>query len=178
MALYWQYMDTPIGQMVAAASDKGICMLEFLKEGAVDAFAAIQKLAEILQAVPEENVHPYFGALQSQLKAYFEGHLKQFDLPLAQPGTTFQQGVWSGLLKIPYGVTRTYMQQAIALNNPKAIRAVGHANGQNRIAIIVPCHRVIGANGQLTGYAGGLWRKQALQAHEQKHTGNYQLKLL
>ncbi len=176
--LYWQYTDTPIGKMVAATTNKGICMLEFLESGGREVAVKIQKLADALQASPEENTHPYLTKLANQLGAYFSGQLKQFDLPLTQPGTAFQQGVWSELLNIPYGVTRTYMQQAIALNNPKAIRAVAHANGQNKIAIIVPCHRVIGTNGQLTGYAGGLWRKQELLLHEQKHSGSYQLTLL
>lgn len=102
-----------------------------------------------------------------QLDAYFAGKLRAFDLPLAPQGTEFQRAVWDALLKIPYGVTRSYGQQAAAINNPQAVRAVGLANGRNPIAIIIPCHRVIGANGSLTGYGGGMERKKLLLDLEQ-----------
>ncbi len=97
-----------------------------------------------------------------QLDAYFAGKLRRFDLPLAPRGTPFQQRVWAALLNIPYGATRSYGQQAAVIGSPKAVRAVGLANGRNPIAIIIPCHRVIGANGSLTGYGGGMARKQLL----------------
>jgi methylated-DNA-[protein]-cysteine S-methyltransferase len=102
-----------------------------------------------------------------QLDAYFAGKLRGFDLPLAPQGTEFQQRVWAALLKIPYGATRSYGQQAAAIGSPKAVRAVGLANGRNPIAIIIPCHRVIGANGSLTGYGGGMARKRLLLDLEQ-----------
>ena len=104
---------------------------------------------------------------RKQLDAYFAGKLRGFDLPLAPQGTDFQQRVWKALLKIPYGATRSYGQQALAIGSPKAVRAVGLANGRNPIAIIIPCHRVIGANGSLTGYGGGMARKQLLLDLEQ-----------
>jgi methylated-DNA-[protein]-cysteine S-methyltransferase len=97
-----------------------------------------------------------------QLEEYFKGERKAFDLPLSPIGTGFQQTVWKELLQIPFGKTNTYSGIANNLNNPLSVRAVGTANGRNPIAIIIPCHRVIGANGTLTGYAGGLWRKEAL----------------
>jgi AraC family transcriptional regulator of adaptative response/methylated-DNA-[protein]-cysteine methyltransferase len=100
--------------------------------------------------------------LSKQLKQYFAGTLTEFTVPLDLPGTEFQQQVWHVLQTIPFGKTRSYQQQAEAINNPKAVRAVAKANGDNRISIIIPCHRVIGKNGQLTGYGGGLWRKQRL----------------
>ena len=101
-----------------------------------------------------------------QLHAYFEGTLTAFDLPLDLRGTPFQRRVWQALLAIPFGATRSYADIARALGDPNAVRAVGTANGRNPIAIIVPCHRVIGSDGSLTGYGGGLWRKEWLLAHE------------
>jgi methylated-DNA-[protein]-cysteine S-methyltransferase len=110
-----------------------------------------------------------FKEVQSQLKAYFAGTLHVFDLPLAGHGTEFQQMVWKALRKIPYGSTQTYGELAKRVGNPNASRAVGMANGRNPIGIIVPCHRVIGTNGTLTGYAGGVQRKQWLLEHERRY---------
>ncbi|WP_055563418.1 methylated-DNA--[protein]-cysteine S-methyltransferase [Streptomyces atriruber] len=107
-----------------------------------------------------------FGEVISQLDAYFAGELTEFDVPLRLDGTPFQRTVWHGLQQIPYGETRTYGELAEALGKPNASRAVGLANGKNPIGVIVPCHRVIGANGSLTGYGGGLDRKQRLLAFE------------
>lgn len=106
---------------------------------------------------------------QEQLDKYFSGKLLAFDLPLSPEGTEFQQKVWAELLKIPYGETITYMELAVRLGDAKAIRAVGTANGRNPIAIIIPCHRVIGAGNKLTGYAGGIWRKKGLLELEMKY---------
>lgn len=103
-----------------------------------------------------------------ELEAYFAGSLQQFTFPIAQPGTAFQQTVWQQLTMIPYAQTISYLQLAKRINNPKSIRAVGTTNGKNRIAIVVPCHRVIGSDGSLTGYAGGIWRKKWLLEHEIK----------
>lgn len=105
-----------------------------------------------------------------QLAAYFAGERQVFDLPLAPEGTAFQQMVWTALTKIPFGETRTYGQQAALIRRPSASRAVGAANGKNPIGIIVPCHRVIGTNGTLTGYAGGLAMKQWLLEHERRYS--------
>jgi methylated-DNA-[protein]-cysteine S-methyltransferase len=104
-----------------------------------------------------------------QVQQYFEGRLQNFDVNINMKGTNFQKQVWTALQAIPFGATRSYLDVAMALNNPNSTRAVGAANGQNRISIILPCHRVIGSNGKLTGYAGGLWRKEWLLQHEQKH---------
>ena len=109
--------------------------------------------------------------VRAQLEAYFAGELQDFDLPLEGEGTAFQQKVWKALCKIPYGETISYGELARRIGQPTASRAVGLANGQNPIAVIVPCHRVIGANGSLTGYGGGLPRKQWLLAHERGKTG-------
>lgn len=109
-----------------------------------------------------------------QLDEYFTGEKKSFDLPLEQNGTYFQQNVWNELLKIQYGKTISYLELSKRIGNAKAIRAVGTTNGKNQIAIIVPCHRVIGSNGELTGYAGELWRKKWLLDHESKYANGLQ----
>lgn len=107
----------------------------------------------------------------SQLDEYFAGERKTFTFPIKQNGSDFQQRVWQQLLQIPYGSTITYLQQAKQMNDPLAIRAIAAANGKNHLWVVVPCHRVIGSNGSLTGYAGGLWRKQWLLRHEAKVMG-------
>jgi len=151
---------TPLGPMLAGATEKGICLLEFVDRRMLE--TQIKRLKKIFDAefIPGENKH--IDELNKQLKEYFEGKRKDFDLQLVIDGTDFQQKVWKELQKIPFGKTRSYQQQAIALGNPKAIRAVAKANGDNRIAVIIPCHRVIGKNGELVGYGGGMWRKQFL----------------
>ncbi|OGU32963.1 MAG: XRE family transcriptional regulator [Ignavibacteria bacterium GWA2_35_9] len=151
---------TPLGPMLAGAVDEGICLLEFVDRRMIE--TQITRLKKYLNAefVPGQNKH--FNELDKQIKEYFEGKRKDFDLHLSIPGSEFQLKVWKELQRIPYGSTRSYQQQAIALGNPKAIRAVAKANGDNRIAIIIPCHRVIGKDGKLVGYGGGMWRKQFL----------------
>jgi AraC family transcriptional regulator of adaptative response/methylated-DNA-[protein]-cysteine methyltransferase len=153
--------DTPLGQMVAGATAEGICLLEFTDNGVrlKDEIAALEQLLAG-KAAPGEN--PYLDLLFQQLTEYFEGSRKVFTVPLIVPGSPFQQSVWQELLKIPYGSVRSYMAQAKALRKPDAIRAVARANGMNRIAIVIPCHRVIGSDGKMTGYGGGIWRKKRL----------------
>ena len=112
---------------------------------------------------------PLLGEAEAQLNAYFTGRLKQFSLPLAPDGTPFQQCCWAALLRIPYGETCTYGSQAHMIGHPKAARAVGMANHRNPLPVLIPCHRVVGAGGQLTGYAGGLWLKKQLLLLEQTH---------
>ncbi len=105
----------------------------------------------------------------AQLEEYFAGSRTEFELPLAPAGTAFQRDAWTALRAIPYGATRSYAEQAAALGRPRAIRAVGAANGRNPIAIVVPCHRVVGSRGALTGYGGGVERKEWLLGHERRH---------
>jgi methylated-DNA-[protein]-cysteine S-methyltransferase len=116
----------------------------------------------------ESNTSPILDAAAVQLQEYFAGERKTFDLPLAPEGTQFQKQVWNALLTIPYGKTVSYLDVSRMIGNKKAIRAVGLANGKNPISIVVPCHRVIGSDGSLTGYGGGLWRKECLLRHERK----------
>ncbi|MFI5237172.1 MAG: bifunctional transcriptional activator/DNA repair enzyme AdaA [Ignavibacteriales bacterium] len=151
---------TPLGPMLAGATDEGICLLEFVDRRMIE--TQIKRLKKLLKAEFVPGTNKYFNELDNQLKEYFDGKRKDFDLPLILNGTEFQQKVWNELQRIPYGSTRSYQEQAVALKNPKAIRAVAKANGDNRIAIIVPCHRVIGKDGKLVGYGGGIWRKQFL----------------
>jgi len=159
---------TPLGPMLAGATDEGVCLLEFVDRRMLE--TQLTRLRKLLRAefVPGSNRH--FEALHLQVEEYFAGKRKNFRLPLILRGTPFQQKVWKVLQSIPYGRTRSYQEQAERLGNPKAVRAVARANGDNRIAIIVPCHRVIGKNGKLTGYGGGLWRKQYLLDHESGHS--------
>lgn len=119
--------------------------------------------------IREQNSCEVLESCKAQLDDYFSGKSLAFDIPLAAEGTEFQQKVWTELLKIPYGETITYMDLAVRLGDPKCIRAAGTANGKNPIAIVIPCHRVIGAGNKLTGYAGGIWRKKMLLELEMKH---------
>lgn len=119
--------------------------------------------------IQEQNSCAVLETCKEQLANYFSGKSQAFDLPLSPEGTEFQQRVWAELLKIPYGETITYMDMAVRLGDPKCIRAAGTANGRNPIAIIIPCHRVIGAGNKLTGYAGGIWRKKGLLELEMKY---------
>ncbi len=119
--------------------------------------------------IPEQNPCDVLEQCRLQLEDYFSGKAIAFDLPLNPEGTGFQQKVWAELLKIPYGETISYQELAVRLGDVKVVRAVGTANGRNPIAIVVPCHRVIGAGNKLTGYAGGIWRKKWLLEHEVKH---------
>ncbi|MDB5284245.1 MAG: O-6-methylguanine methyltransferase, partial [Bacteroidota bacterium] len=149
-------IETPIGPMFAGGTEDGICLLEFTERRMLETeFKALTKLlnATIIQG---ENKH--FKKLEKELTEYFAGKRKTFDIPLVTPGTEFQNAVWKELQTIPHGKTRSYKQQAKVLKRPAAIRAVANANGMNRISILIPCHRVIGEDGSMTGYGGGIWR--------------------
>ncbi len=151
---------TPIGPMFACASKQGLCLLEFTDRRMLETeFKDLQKRLNVA-ILPGDNI--FLDQVQNEIREYFQGKRIQFTVPLHTPGTDFQQSVWNALQEIPYGQTRSYKQQAQAVGNPKAIRAVASANGKNRIAIIIPCHRVIGSDGSLVGYGGGLHRKKWL----------------
>jgi len=152
--------ETPLGPMFAGATDEGICLLEFTDRRMLE--TEFKSLAKDLNATILQGEHKFFPQLQKELLEYFENKRKEFTVPLHLIGTPFQKEVWEELLRIPYGTTRSYKQQSIAIKKLDAIRAVASANGMNKIAIIVPCHRVIGEDGSLTGYGGGLWRKKWL----------------
>lgn len=151
---------TPLGPMVAGANDDGIALLEFAERRRLE--RQVRTVSKRLATTCTPGDHAWLRKLESQLAEYFDGKRTTFDVPLVLPGTDFQRDVWSRLVEIPSGETRSYDAIARAIGRPKAVRAVGRANGDNRIAILVPCHRVVGSDGRLTGYGGGLWRKQAL----------------
>ncbi len=153
-------LETPLGIMVAADFRGQLCLLEFADRRALP--TEILNLERRTGATAAPGRTPLHTVVETQLDAYFAGQRQIFDLPLLTPGSDFQQAVWQALQTIPYGQTRSYREQAQHLGKPEAIRAVANANGHNRIAIVIPCHRVIGSDGSLTGYAGGLPRKQAL----------------
>ena len=165
--LVYQRFDAPLGPMVAIASDKGLCLLEFGDRRMLESeFADLQKR---LSAVLLPGKNEFTEEAVRQIQEYFAGTRKTFSVSLHTPGTEFQQRVWAALREIPFGEMRSYGEIASAIGDPKAVRAVGTANGMNRIAIMIPCHRVIGADGALTGYGGGLWRKDWLIKHEEEH---------
>ena len=162
MKRHTTYLASPLGILKIQCSDVHVTDVLFCDE----------------QGGTENDSHPLLDECGSQLESYFAGRRTDFDLPLQQEGTAFQQKVWDLLLQIPFGKTISYQQLATQYGDLKAIRAVASANGRNNIAIIVPCHRVIGTNQSLTGYAGGLWRKKWLLEHEAKHhAGVHQLGL-
>ncbi len=158
--------ESPLGPLIAAANDRGICLLEFTDRRMLETqFRTLKKLFACA-IVPGENAH--LNQLRKELEKYFAGDLKQFSVPLVYPGTPFQERVWNELLRIPYGHTRSYEDVARRIGSADAQRAVGHANGTNRIAIVIPCHRVVNKDGKLGGYGGGLRRKQHLLDLEKK----------
>ncbi len=153
-------IETDLGTMVACATDKGVCLLEFSDRKGLE--TELKQLAQYHNANIVQGQNKYFKQLKEELDAYFEGRLKEFKVPLDISGTDFQKQIWQALVEIPYGTTSSYLRQAEVLGKPLSVRAVANANGMNKIAIVIPCHRVVGSDGSLTGYAGGLWRKRKL----------------
>ena len=153
MQLSYQFLDSPVGQLKLVAHETALVAVLWENEN---------PNRVRLAALVEDLQHPILLKTAKQLNEYFEGKRQQFDLPLDFEGTAFQQQVWQALLTIPFGETRSYKQIAEQIGNVKAVRAVGAANGKNPISIIAPCHRVVGANGKLVGFAGGLENKEVL----------------
>ncbi|MGM9988381.1 MAG: methylated-DNA--[protein]-cysteine S-methyltransferase [Bacillaceae bacterium] len=149
--MYSGYYESPIGLIKVEANEQAVTLVDFVEEKE--------------QTCENEIVKRTL----EQLNEYFKGERKSFDVPLFFKGTPFQEKVWTELQNIPYGVTSSYKELAIKIGNEKAVRAVGSTNGKNKISIIIPCHRVIGASGKLVGYAGGLNRKEWLLHHEQQY---------
>jgi len=170
-ALYYRYLDSPVGPMIAMASDKGVVLLEFL-----DTIDTITKEINDLRTrhgfCLRQGEHPHLNAVHQQMQDYFAGRLQQFDLSLDAPGTPFDETVWAHLQRIPYGRTCSYGDLAKDIGNAAHARIVGSANHRNRISIVIPCHRVIGADGSLTGYGGGLPRKRWLLEFESMQAQN------
>lgn len=167
--LFALWIESPLGPMLAIADDAGLCLLEF-----VDRRMLETQLARVQQRfqsaiVPGDPKQPHLKSITRELVAYFKGDLKRFTTPLSMRGTEFQMRVWNRLMGIPYGTTLSYAAMACDLGVKNAQRAVGRANGDNRLAIIIPCHRVVRSDGTLCGYGGGMWRKQWLLEHERRH---------
>jgi AraC family transcriptional regulator, regulatory protein of adaptative response / methylated-DNA-[protein]-cysteine methyltransferase len=155
---------TPLGPMLLGATDDRVCLLEFTDRRMLE--TQLSRLSRRLDCSLVPGTTDAARQMEDELKAYFAGDLQEFRTPLDLAGTAFQERVWDALRRIPFGETRSYGEQARMVGAPTAVRAVARANGDNRIAIVVPCHRVIGADGRLTGYGGGLWRKRWLLHHE------------
>lgn len=152
----WRTINTPVGAILVVVSDSGVTRIDF-----------VDRNQEIGLARDDSHVqHPILMDALAQLSQYFEGTRTTFSLPLNLGGTEFQQQAWLALARIPYGQTVTYSEQAASIGRPRAVRAIGTANSKNPIAIVLPCHRVIGADGSLTGYAGGMDKKVWLLEHE------------
>jgi len=162
-------IETPFGQMLAGATEKGICLLEFTDTKRLE--WQIPSIEKNFLLKTKKGRSSLIERLEEQLQQYFSGTLKNFNLPLHIKGTSFQMKAWDALLTIPYGETRSYQEQATLIDKPKAYRAVASANRNNRISIIIPCHRVIAKNGRLAGYGGGLERKSFLIRLEKNNAG-------
>ena len=169
MQLISTNIDTPLCPMRAATTDRGICLLEM---GSPERRTReTNELEAAFGCMMQSGAHPLLDQLEAELAAYFNGNLTEFTVPLDTPGTAWQQRVWSELTTIPLGQTTSYGELATRLGNPGGSRAVGLANGRNRVSIVIPCHRVIAADGTLHGYGGGLQRKRWLLDHEQVQSG-------
>jgi len=161
-----QFCKTKIGELIFGSFEDKLCLLDFKyrkMRKTVD-----ERIKKGLKANFKEHNTEIIEKARAELDEYFRGNRKEFDLLLQMVGTDFQKSVWNALLKVPYGTTSTYLQLAFDINNKKAVRAVASANGANSMAIIVPCHRIIGSNGELVGYGGGLPVKKRLLKLEQK----------
>jgi AraC family transcriptional regulator, regulatory protein of adaptative response / methylated-DNA-[protein]-cysteine methyltransferase len=154
------WLDTPLGPMIAGATDRGICLLEFTDRRMLE--HQVVTLKRRFNAGLAPGRHAHLTTLHKELGEYFAGKRQLFSVPVDMRGTPFEMRVWQELQRIPYGETRSYADMAQRIGSPAAVRAVGRANGLNAIAIVVPCHRVVNKNGDLGGYGGGLWRKRRL----------------
>ncbi|MCB0738760.1 MAG: methylated-DNA--[protein]-cysteine S-methyltransferase [Bacteroidetes bacterium] len=168
--LYTSSLKTPIGKMLICSTGKGICLLEFANDVSIDRNA--EALASKIGADVLNHENGIIKQAKLQLQEYFAGKRNEFSFELNMIGTAFQKKVWSSLLKIPFGTTTTYLKQSRVVGDEKAIRAVASANGKNKIAIVIPCHRIIGSNGELTGYAGGIDKKKWLLEFEREQNMN------
>lgn len=166
-SMYAAYLETPIGEMIAMADDKALYLLEFLERKGLQ--QSIEQLQTRLKTVIIHETTPILTNIEQELKQYFEGHSFEFHTPIHLMGTDFQQKTWRMLKSIPAGETRSYAQLAEMIQKTSAVRAVANANAANRLALMVPCHRVIQSNGALGGYGAGTGRKKWLLQHEKAY---------
>jgi AraC family transcriptional regulator of adaptative response/methylated-DNA-[protein]-cysteine methyltransferase len=165
ISLTW--VETPLGPLVAGSNSRGVCFLEFTDRRMLE--KQLRTLNQRFHSPILPGTNDYLDTLKKELQQYFAGDLRKFSVPLIHPGSEFQQRVWYALQQIPYGQTCSYQELADRVGHPDAVRAVGTANGMNRICILIPCHRVINKSGKLGGYGGGLWRKKFLLDLEQNN---------
>lgn len=163
------WVESPVGPLLLGATERGVALLEFTDRRALEAQLATLRRRLARPLVPGTNA--WIERAKAELAEYFAGTRREFELPIDAPGTPFEEAVWGELRRIPYGETRSYEDLAVALDRPGGSRAVGQANGRNRVAIVIPCHRVVNKGGELGGYGGGLWRKRFLLDLEQRHSG-------
>lgn len=168
--LVMDFIDTPLGVMIAVADEEHLHILEFSTRKNLE--QTVDRYRKTLNAAITPGTSPALTLIVREVNAYFNGRLTEFTSKIAPAGTTFQNEVWTTLRAVPFGETRSYAQLAQEMGKPKSVRAVANANGQNRCAIILPCHRIIGSDGSLTGYAGGLEKKRWLLDHERKVRGD------
>lgn len=175
LLLMARWIETPLGAMLALADDAGLRVLDFVDRRGLE--RQITRVRARLKCVIVPGPHRYLDAIERELAKYFAGESwlgqrgQALSVPLAADGTPFQRDVWAELQRIPLGETRSYGRQAASIGKPDAVRAVARANGENFLSLVIPCHRVIGASGDMTGYGGGIWRKQWLLDHEMKMAG-------
>ncbi len=168
-------LDSPIGRLRLVATDQGLSHLLFDQQAgdSVDSSSMGSSSVGSDSDPAKADDHPVLAAATSQLEEYFAGQRQEFDIPLDLTGTEFQRAAWSALAGVPFGETRSYRQQAEAIGRPNTVRAIGAANGRNPVPIVLPCHRIVGSDGSLTGYGGGLPIKEFLLNHEQAHLHNH-----
>lgn len=159
-----KWINTPVGRMIAVAGEREIVYLEFAEDCASE-----RPIERVRSAIDLDASHPLLETLAREMDEYFAGRLTEFSVPAKPRGSDFERRAWDYLRAIPFGQTRSYGQQARAIAGPNAARAAGRANGANPIAVLIPCHRVIGADGSLTGYGGGMHRKRWLLDHERRY---------
>lgn len=158
--IYKAIINTPLGDAIACSTTKGICFFDFVDRKSLDFLIKVM-IRELNGEVIEQR-NSLIEELEKEINEYFLGKRKEFSLSLILSGTDFQKEVWQELLKIPYGVKITYLEEAISMNRKKSVRAVANANGKNKLSILIPCHRVVGSNGKLGGYGGGIDKKKYL----------------
>jgi len=172
--IYKKNIKSPLGDMIACASEDGVCFLDFVDRKNFEKlfYSMVNRLdGEIIELLNKESKKPYdiIIRLEKELNEYFSGKRKEFTVPLIKTGTEFQNKVWDELIRIPYGKTISYKEEAERINQKNAFRAVANANGKNKLSIIIPCHRVIANNGKLSGYGGGIDKKEFLISLEKNN---------
>lgn len=173
--IFSQLYTSPIGVLIIGATNNSLLYIEY--DDSPLCQKKVQSVAKALSATIHNEPSAYHQVIIKQLDEYFAGKRKEFSLQLQTNGTEFQRSVWKSLQTIPFGTTKTYKEQSLAMNNPLAIRAIASTNAKNCINIVIPCHRVVGTNGSLTGYSGGIWRKRWLLDFERQHAPSTQQQL-